>query len=75
MLNTAADKLLSQKINIITAMASDGKVWFALTTCNTDTDVMKLFMTHLANALTKEKANWRSTTVFLLDGVSKNDTC
>ena len=32
MLNTSADKLLSQKVNIITAMGSDGKVWFALTT-------------------------------------------
>ena len=71
MINTAPDKVLSQKINIITAMSSDGEVWIALTTCNTDSDVLMLFMTHLANVLTKESADWRSSTIFLLDGVSK----
>ena len=71
MLNSAPDKTLSQKINIITAMSSDGEVWIALTTCNTDSDVLMLFMTHLASALTKQSADWRNSTVFLLDGVSK----
>ena len=52
-------------------MSSDGKVWAALTTCNTDSDVMMLFMTRLASALTKESADWRNSTVFLLDGVSR----
>ena len=70
MLNTAPDKVLSQKINIITALASDGEVWIALTTRNTDSDVLMLFMTHLAIELTKKYKNWRSTTAFLLDGVS-----
>ena len=49
MLNTAPDKALSQKINIITAMSSDGDVWIALTTCNTDSDVLMLFMTRFAS--------------------------
>ena len=70
MINTVPDKVMSQKINIITAMASDGEVWIALTTRNTDSDVLMLFMTHLANALTKRYKDWRSSTVFLLDGVS-----
>ena len=69
MLNTAPDKTLGQKVNIITAMSSDGEVWIALTTINTDSDVLMLFMTHLAKALTKESADWRSSTIFLLDGV------
>ena len=47
-------KALSQKINIITAMSSDGDVWIALTTCNTDSDVLMMFMTQLASVLTKE---------------------
>ena len=51
--NTAPDKALSQKINIITALSSDGEVWLALTTCNTDSNVLMIFMTHLAKALTK----------------------
>ena len=54
MLNTAAEKTLSQTINIITAMSTDGDVWIALTTCNTDSDVLMLFMTQLASVLTKE---------------------
>ena len=70
MRNTAPDKVLSQKVNIITAMASDGEVWIALTTRNTDDDVLMLFMTHLTNELTKHYKDWRSSTVFLLDGVS-----
>ena len=51
-------------------MSSDGEVWIALTTCNTDSNVFMLFMTHLAKALTKENADWRNSTVFVLDGVS-----
>ena len=70
MINTAPDKLLSQKVNIISAVASDGEVWFALTTCNTNSDVMMLFMTRLASELTKQSKDWRSSTIFLLDGVS-----
>ena len=73
MINTAPDKVLSQKVNIITAMSSDGEVWVALTTCNTDSDVLMLFMTHLAKALTKQSADWRNSTVFLLDGVRLSD--
>ena len=70
MRNLAPDKVLSQKVNIITAMASDGEVWIALTTRNTDDDVLMLFMSHLTNELTKQYKDWRSSTVFLLDGVS-----
>ena len=70
MRNTAPDKVLSQKVNIITAMASDGEVWIALTTRNTDDDVLMLFMSHLTSELTKQYKDWRSSTVFLLDGVS-----
>ena len=71
MLNTAPEKTLTQKVNIICAMSTDGDVWIALTTCNTDSNVLMLFMTHLASALTKESADWRASTVFLLDGVSE----
>ena len=68
--NSAPEKAFRQKVNIITAISSDGEVWIALTTCNTDTDVLMLFMTYLANVLTKEAENWRDNTIFLLDGVS-----
>ena len=70
MLNSAPEKALIQKINIICAISTDGDVWIALTTCNTDSNVLMLFMTYLASALTKETPDWRASTVFLLDGVS-----
>ena len=70
MKNTMADKALSQKINIIAAMSSEGDVWYSLTTCNTDSDVLMMFMSHLARVLTKERPGWRDECVFLLDGVS-----
>ena len=71
MLNTAPDKLLSQKINIITAMSSDGEVWVSLTTCKTDSNVLMLFMTRFAKLLRDECEGWRDNTVLLLDGVSR----
>ena len=51
-------------------MSNDGDVWIALTTCNTDSNVLMLFMSYLASQLTKESPDWRANTVFLLDGVS-----
>ena len=69
--NSKTEKTLSQKINIIVAMSSDGEVWISLTTCNTDSNVLMLFMTQLASVLTKESPNWRDSTVFLFDGVSE----
>ena len=74
MLNTASDKVFSQKINIIAAIASDGDMWVTLTTCNTNSEVMMLFITRLASELTKQRKDWRNDTVFLLDGVSQLDT-
>ena len=74
MLNTASDKVFSQKINIIVAIASDGDMWMSLTTCSTNSEIMMLFMTRLASELTKQSKDWRSNTVFLLDGVSQSDT-
>ena len=53
-------------------MSSDGQVWIALTTYNTDSDVLMLFMTHLSRELTKEAKDWRTSTVFLLDGVKNH---
>ena len=74
MLNTASDKVFSQKINIIAAIASDGNMWMSLTTCSTNSEIMMLFMTRLASELTKQSKDWRGNTVFLLDGVSQSDT-
>ena len=67
--NTMVDKTLSVKINIITAINTEGKVYVALTQCNTDSEVLTMFMSRLAETLTKESPGWRDNSIFLLDGV------
>ena len=68
--NTKAEKVLNVKINIITAISTEGNVYVALTQCNTDSDVMIMFMSRLAQLLSKESPGWRERSTFLLDGVS-----
>ena len=75
MTNSMPDNTLSQKVNIIVAVSSDGEVWISLTTCNTESDVLMCFMSRLASVLTSESSNWRDNTVFLLDGVSRWSAC
>ena len=55
---------------MIVALTSDGEVYSALTQVNTDSSMMMLFISSLAKQLTKEQKDWRSNTVFLLDGAS-----
>jgi transposase len=55
---------------LIAALDTDGKVYFALTHANTDSEVMCLFLRHLARQLSLESPNWRSESVILLDNAS-----
>ena len=65
------DQTLKCKINIIVAVSNRGHSWLAQTYVNTNEEVMQLFITHLAEALTQMMGNeWRDDTVFLLDGAS-----
>ena len=48
-----------------------GRVWLALTQCNTDEDVMQLFLSKLAQCLTADYGvGWRDDIVMLLDGAT-----
>ena len=62
------------RISLIAAIDTSGNVYAALTQRNTDTDVMRLYMWHLVQRLEKEDPNFRSNTVFQLDG-AKYHTC
>ena len=56
---------------MIAAVSSEGYVWLALTQCNTDENVMQMFLSRLAQVLTKElKGSWRDEVVLLMDGAS-----
>ena len=69
--NSHADKVLGQKLNMITAVSSEGYVWMALTQCNTNEDVFQMFMAYLSRCLTKKFGNgWREQIVCVMDGAS-----
>ena len=50
------------------AIDTAGKLYCALTQVNTDHHVFCLFMTKLAEKLTKEDRDWRASTLLLIDG-------
>lgn len=69
--NSMAEKTMGHRVNMIVAVSSKGHVWLSLTQCNTDENVMQMFLSHLAKALTKEfSASWRQEIVLLMDGAS-----
>ena len=67
--NSMVDRVLGHKVNIIVAVSSEGPVWLAQTQCNTEENVMQMFLSKLAAALTtKYGARWREQIVVVLDG-------
>ena len=66
-----SDKTLKVKINMIVAVSNRGQCWLGLTYVNTTEEVFQLFISHLADVLTRSgNVNWRDNTVLLLDGAS-----
>ena len=55
---------------MIAALDTDGRLYMSLTQFNTDSDVMLMFLSRLANVLSAEDANWRDETYWLLDNAS-----
>ena len=72
--NTIAQRELSQRVNMIAALDTEGAVYAALTQVNTDTDVMVSFLSRLATVMTREDKDWRTNTIWLLDGASYHKT-
>ena len=68
--NTMSTKALSPKGNMIAAVDTDGRLYLSLTQQNTDSDVMLMFMSRLANVLSQEGKDWRSNTYWLLDNAA-----
>ena len=49
--NTIPAKTISHKLNMITAIDTDGKIYLSVTQLNTDSDMMMTFMSRLALTL------------------------
>ena len=50
--NSLAERAVGHRVNMIVAVSSQGHVWLALTQCNTDENVMQMFLSKLAQAFT-----------------------
>jgi len=53
---------------LIAALDTDGRVYFALTHANTDSDVILTFMRRLDILLSLESPDWKENSIVLLDG-------
>lgn len=68
--NTVNSKDLAPKVNMIAALDTDGRLYLSLTQFNTDSDVMLMFLSRLANVLSQEDKDWRDNTIWLLDNAA-----
>ena len=64
---TFSDKQVSPRISLILALDTEGRIWFALTQANTDTDIMTTFLRHLVRQLDREDPGWEVDSLILLD--------
>jgi hypothetical protein len=62
------DKQVNPRLALIATLDTDGRVFFALTHANTDTDIMIMFISTLCRKLDTEIPNWKDDSIFLLDG-------
>ena len=56
------------RISVIAAVDTEGDVYVSLTQVNTDTPIMKMYLTKLSMELDADRPDWRMNTVVLLDG-------
>jgi len=68
--NTLSMPLLTSKVNMVAAMDTLGNSYLSMTQSNIDTEVFLSFMIKFVALLDEEGPNWRSKTIFLIDGAS-----
>ena len=69
-INTISSTTLQPTVNMIAALDTDGKVYLSLTMFNTESSVMLMFLSRLANLLSSEDKDWRDNTYWLLDNAA-----
>ena len=55
---------------MIVACDNSGRLYVAVTQCNTDADLYMLFLSKLVNILGQEDPNFRENTLFVMDSAS-----
>ena len=61
---------IQPRISMISALDTDGNVWFTVSQSNTNSKTMVLFLNSLATALSRDLPGWQEDTVFLLDNAA-----
>ena len=67
---STANKIVNPRVSLIAALDTEGDVYLSVTQVNTDSDVMRLYLSRLAMQLDFERPDWRKSTVFMLDNAS-----
>ena len=65
---TVTERAVIPRLALLAALDTDGQVYFALTHAVTDSEVISLFLAHLARMLDAEQPGWRDQAILLLDG-------
>ena len=58
---------ITPSLAMISALDTDGRIYFSLSHANTDQDTFMLFMRHLVAKLDQETPGWQENSVILLD--------
>ena len=69
--NNYSDRVLGNKVNLIVAVSSKGYVWLSCTQCNTDDEIICMFLSRLVEKLNSQFGReWRNDMTFILDGAA-----
>ena len=66
--NSIPNPRINPRICLIAGVSNHGELYLSLLQINTNTEVVKVYLTALAQQLDKERNNWRSNTVIQFDG-------
>ena len=74
---TVTQKAVNPRLSVLSAIDTDGRIYFALSHALTDSFTMSLFMVDLLQKYDVDVPGWRTDTVVLLDNAAwhKNDFC
>ena len=61
---------MQPRISVIAAVDTEGDLYLTMTQVNTNTDMMKVYLSKLSIRLDHDRPGWREDTVILLDGAS-----
>ena len=66
--NSMPNQQIKPRISVIAGVSNHGETYISLLQVNTNTNVIRLYLTALAMRLDQERSQWRKDTVVQLDG-------